>query len=259
MEKKSTIPGSSFDGVLKYTLSQTDWALIDSTKAFMHSLDELLGSDCEVVVHVWNPQRREIVIHSIINGHVTERKKNGPLITQDMEVFSNETISNEDVIDSYYTRTKNGKIIKSISTLLRNAEKEPIAIFCINVNLSAPMISWINRFSPSSGTRIANNGGTFPPFPILSISPTDNKPTPTKAANSGDSKETIPLLIDETLAQMTANTNISSSNIKKDMIEKLYLSGIFELKGAIEIVAGKLGLSRFTIYHYLREVKQRTS
>jgi predicted transcriptional regulator YheO len=236
---------------LKMDLSQEDWAIIHSTKFFMQSFDELLGAECEVVLHVYDEEKKDIIIHEITNGHVTGRKVGGPLVTQNMEVFSNKQILNKDIIDSYYTRTQDGKIIKSISSIIKNPKGEPIAIFCVNLNLSAPMITWLNKMAPNAlSPNSASNWERAQPNPLLG-----NPITAPKQTTEDSSRNQITTLIDKTIEEMATKTNIGSSNIKKDIIALLLEAGIFELKGAIEVVAEKIGLSRFTVYHYLREIK----
>ena len=40
------------------------------------------------------------------------------------------------------------------------------------------------------------------------------------------------------------------------IIAELAEKGVFDIKGAIDIVAGEMGISKYTIYHYIREIKK---
>lgn len=247
---KSVDSGSSKkEYYLKPKLTDSDRAILHGISAIMPALDEFFGSECEVVLHTYNDATDDISIIKIINGHVTGRKKGGPLITQNMEVFSNETIQNTDIIDSYYTRTHDGKIIKSVSSLVRNSENEPIGILCINVNLSAPLISWLHKLTPQVSSPSQNGSNSNQPQEF------EFSKRGEKKVELSDSKVDITSQINKIIADSTNSANIRSSNIKKDIISDLHDEGIFDLKGAIDVVAEKIGLSRFTVYHYLREIR----
>jgi predicted transcriptional regulator YheO len=59
------------------------------------------------------------------------------------------------------------------------------------------------------------------------------------------------------MTQFAKTKGVSASEKNRMIIAGLARKGIFDIKGAIDIVAKEIGVSKYTIYHYLREVKNR--
>jgi predicted transcriptional regulator YheO len=57
----------------------------------------------------------------------------------------------------------------------------------------------------------------------------------------------------ETITSISSHTNIPNHEKNKTIVCELIKKGIFEIRGAIDIVARELSLSRYTIYNYIRE------
>jgi predicted transcriptional regulator YheO len=72
---------------------------------------------------------------------------------------------------------------------------------------------------------------------------------------SDDIQTTIQAIIAETVYQMGDEGPIMTRDDKVDLIARLYDKGIFQVKKAVPILADQLGLSRATVYNYLREAR----
>ena len=51
---------------------------------------------------------------------------------------------------------------------------------------------------------------------------------------------------------------LPSSDKDKRIVKALYPKGIFDTRGAIDVIAKQTGVSKYTIYNYLREAKVET-
>jgi predicted transcriptional regulator YheO len=56
-------------------------------------------------------------------------------------------------------------------------------------------------------------------------------------------------------SKISPMTGMSPVEKGRRIIQKLHELGIFEIKSAVDIVASELGVSKYTIYNYLREAK----
>lgn len=94
------------------------------------------GSNCEVVVHEISENSTFRSITTIENGHVTGRKLgDGPSQVVLEQLGKGDTCPEDHLC--YLTRTPDGKLLKSSSIYIRDAEGKVAAIFCINFDISA--------------------------------------------------------------------------------------------------------------------------
>ncbi len=109
---------------------------LDRLKQLAKGLAATFGSNCEIVIHEVSERSAKSSILAIENGHVTGRKVgDGPshVVLEQLGKPKNDA---EDQL-CYLTRTPDGKILKSSSMYIRDAEGNICAIFCINYDISA--------------------------------------------------------------------------------------------------------------------------
>ena len=109
---------------------------LERLKQLAKGLAATFGSNCEIVIHEVSERSAESSILAIENGHVTGRKVgDGPshVVLEQLGKPKNDA---EDQL-CYLTRTPDGKIQKSSSMYIRDAEGNICAIFCINYDISA--------------------------------------------------------------------------------------------------------------------------
>ena len=213
-------------------LNERDKATLHALEVIVEGVAEAFGTNCEVVLH-----SLEDLSHSCIkiqHGHVTGRSVGSPLTDLGIEIVNKADSLDKDVVGSYYSTLDDGRILKSVTMLVRNAQGKPIGCMCINIDLSVPFVELIRGFLPP--------GGESP---------------------SGTMVEHFPLAVDDlvrrTLEIVMTDVNkqreISPSEKNKMIVEGLYKKGMFNVKGVIDIVAKKMGISRYTVYNYIREAK----
>ena len=57
--------------------------------------------------------------------------------------------------------------------------------------------------------------------------------------------------------QISSDVSIPNHEKNKYIVFGLQENGIFDIKGSVKLVAEELHLSKFTIYSYIRELKER--
>lgn len=202
-----------------------------------------LRQAADTIVSIF-PHTMEIVVHDLsqpqksihyIAGNVTKRKVGGPLTDFAIKILHQEGKEIENKYN-YKTMTNEGKTLKSSTSFIRNSKGEVIAGFCVNFDV----------------TEILNIGSIIEMF------------TATASLSHGaEHEETFAVSIDETIQALfqQAIAKIGKQPIYMNMEEKIALvgelesSGVFQLKGGIDHVAQLLGVTKYTIYNYLKKIK----
>ncbi len=188
------------------------------------------GTYCEVLVHSLDDPVNSII--EIFNGHVTGREKGGPITDFALSLLEKRNLE-EDVYGPYYSSTADGKRLKSTTTVIRNENGETIGFLCINLDISAPLDDYMKEFLPdSAGVQTVNEH-----YPLTAKDLVDNA-------------------FKTALDSVHGRTGISPTQKNKMVVEDLYQRGIFHVKNGVDLVAELLGVSRYTVYNYIREVKQ---
>jgi predicted transcriptional regulator YheO len=222
----------NIEGIIK--LSKRDKAILRAFEPIVEGIAKMFGSNCEVVLHSLEDLQHSII--KIENGHVTGRKVGFPLTDFAIEMLKDKSLLKSGSTDIYYNKTKDGKTLRSISIIIRNDEEKPIGFLCINLNLSSSLISLIKDFSLSSNMSINE-----PEHFVSSV------------------QELINIATDKAISKINGEKDIPNSDKNKLIVFELYNKGIFNIKSAVDIVAQKIGVSRYTVYNYIREAKIKLS
>jgi predicted transcriptional regulator YheO len=150
-----------------------------------------------------------------------------------MKILQDSAHTERDVTGCYYSKTADGKLLRSMTITIRNEAKWPIGMMCVNMNMSAPLIDVLNVFN---GTE-KQEGGESPENFVASLD------------------DLIKTTLRETITSISSHPDIPNHEKNKTIVYELIKKGIFEIRGAIDIVARELSLSRYTIYNYIRENK----
>ena len=89
--------------------------LIASFEPAVDALSALFGSSCEVVLHAFDNLHASVV--KIANGHITGRQEGAPVTDFALTKLQSDAGSQW---SSYFTRTKEGKVMKSSSITIKN-------------------------------------------------------------------------------------------------------------------------------------------
>ena len=187
------------------------------------------GKGCEVVVHSLEDLGKSIV--KIVNGEVTGRVLGAPITDLGLKVATNAVGSEDNVVGPYFSMTKAGKPLKSVTMVIRNDEGAPIGFLCINFDLSMPLNQFIKDFFPSAAEAPA--GDNFAP----------------------DVGELVAQAVADELEAVSRVTGVSPTEKNRRIVANLEQRSIFDIKGSVELVAGELGVTKHTIYKYLREMR----
>ncbi|GHV63537.1 hypothetical protein AGMMS49587_13890 [Spirochaetia bacterium] len=215
------------------SITVKDRQLLDSVKPIVDGIAAFLGENCEVVLHSFESLDCS-VIH-IANSHVTGRSLGSPITDLGMKILRESTETSKNVTDCYYSKTTDGKTLRSITIMIRNPSDKPIGMICINLNMDVPLLSMINT---------------------LAVPQTENPVNPENFVANLD--ELIMTTLRETITTINGHHDIPNHGKNKIIVYELIKKGMFDIRGAIDIVARELSVSRYTIYNYIREHKSHS-
>jgi predicted transcriptional regulator YheO len=208
---------------------------LDKYKVIVEFLAEVLGENCEVVLHDVNDFENSII--AIENGHISGRKVNDSLTDLALNVLKDQEKLESDYLTNYTGKTYDGKELKS-STYFIKEQGEVKGMLCINIDVSKYIEAreLLNSFiGNNQNIEEKNNNQEFSEKFTSSIEELINSMIENSIGNSS-----IPP------ARMTADE-------KKEITNKLDDKGVFLLKNSVSKVAKKLHASEATIYRYLND------
>lgn len=227
--------------------------LIAVFTSVVEQLGQTLPKSYELVLHDLSRLPNSIVA---ISGEVTRRAVGDPATDLLLEQAASGTFRSR---LAYDTQTGDGRKLRSSTLIVEDVGGRPVAALCMNADLTL----W-DEFQRVTNKVAALNGA--PPFSVEGSTDADpvisaHEPErPASASSRGH--ESFVHDVDE-LASILIGTAIRASGVPVDLMQKqhkleivrdLKARGLFMLKDAVQLVAGELGVTRFTIYNYLNQL-----
>jgi predicted transcriptional regulator YheO len=203
--------------------------LLDFVSGLAGALGETFGKCCEIVVHDFNSPESSII--AISNGSLTGRKVGDTLDALGFQLLKTHPASD---LLNYRTKTKDGKELRSSSVFLRDEKGQIFGALCINVDVSGLLKAqaWIEEALGAASTTIDER---------FEHSVDEVLETLLQNAISSVGKE---------VAQMTREDKVA-------IVAYLEVKGAFLIRYSVERVADLLGMTKYTIYNYLDEIRSK--
>lgn len=196
-------------------------------------ISAMFGRNVEVAVHDLRKMDRSL-IH--LAGSVTGRKPGAPATDLLVKAVSSKEEAPRDMYN-YKTTARDGRSIKSSTMFIRNSDGRVIGAFCINLDT----------------TDYFNAAQALAPF-INSAVPHENE---IQESFSATAQETIESIFEQSLPEVGKQPASMSTPERIQLVELLEEQGVFQMKGAVKRVAELCGLSKFTIYNYLKLIREQ--
>lgn len=213
-------------------------AVINALRPVVPLLAAMAGPHLEVVLHDVNRPEHSVV--AIANGHISGRTVGSSVLEgpHDDKGFAVATRvvarggAVHSIVDSYETVTAGGRRLKSASAIFRDAEGIPFATLCLNADMSAFQAThaWLEQMLA----------------PLLA-------PAPAAPPAGGQQLDV--------LIQEIVGGSVPLASMKKEQkiqaVREMQRRGLFIVKGGVQRAADALQVSRYTIYNYMEEIRQR--
>lgn len=202
---------------------------MDALKQIAKGIAGHFGRSCEVVIHELSERSADNSIVAIENGHVSGRKVGDGPSHVVLEQLGQENNDAEDHI-GYLTRTPDGKILKSTSIYIRDANGKIGAILGINFDVSA-----LQMFENAL-------------HEIISPDTQEQKEPERITLNVADLLEDLIRQADELIGKPPA---LMTKEDKVRAIRYLSHSGALMITKSGDKIAKHFGISKYTLYSYL--------
>lgn len=204
--------------------------LLDFVSRLTDALGQTFGRSCEIVVHDFDSPESSII--AITNGNLTGRKVGDTLDSLGFQLLKTHPAS--DLIN-YRTKTKDGKELRSSSVFLRDEKGHIFGALCINVDVSGLLKAqeWIQEALGSAMTTIDE-----------------------RFERTVD--EVLETLIQNAISSVGKSPGNMTREEKVAIVAYLEAKGAFLIRYSVERVAELLGMTKYTIYNYLDEIRNKT-
>lgn len=209
----------------KYTPEQK--LLLEQIDRIAEGLGQTLAPFCEVVVHDLLDKKNAIrVIHNNLSG----RKPGDPATVLGLARIADPDYPQ--ILANYPNKFADGRQVKSTSIGIKDSTGNFIAALCLNIDLSI-----------FQGFR-----NVLDQFVTLSA---DGNLMPKESLDPA-SGERIRTIIDAFAARHSTTPRALKVGERKTLIQELKDSGCLELRKSIDMIADHLGISRASVYNYLK-------
>lgn len=191
------------------------------------------GQHCEVAVHDMADPNRSLV-H--IAGNVTGRSTGSPITNFGLKLLSLRD-KGEDV-HAYQTKFKDKSVVSS-TVCIKDTDNEIIGFLCINFDITklAQAQNAIMGYGLQHSDLFEEAGESLADLTVKTVEST----------------------INDVLAEMKKDPRIMTARERLQFIKRLDAHKFFSMKGAVVEVAAVLGVSRYTIYNYLKKAGARAT
>lgn len=203
--------------------------LLNFVSRLSDALGQTFGKFCEIVVHDFSSPESSII--AIANGSLTGRKVGDTLDALGFQLLKTHPASD---LLNYSTKTKEGKELRSSSIFLRDEKGHIFGALCINVDISGlrKAQEWIQEALGSASATIDE-----------------------RFEHSVD--EVLENLIQNAISSIGKKTAEMTREDKVAIVAYLEAKGAFLIRYSVERVAELLGMTKYTIYNYLDEIRKK--
>ena len=198
---------------------------LDNYRTIADAIATLFFPHAEVVLHDLRTQKVDYIANNISKRVIGDDAALEDMLSGEID---------ERTIGPYEKLNWDGQKIRSVSSVLRDATGTPIAVLCINLNISL--------FETAKQALDL----------FLSSSKLVQQPD---ALFRDDWQERINTFLHSWLRQRQLGLNLLTRDHKRELVEALHAEGAFKGKSAANYVANVLNMGRATVYKHLKEIK----
>lgn len=207
-------------------------------KAALQALGSVAPRNLEILLHdLDNPEHSVI---AIVNGHLSGRRVGSPILAAPEQDQGFKALMHagrtqdgcEPVVLPDYPTTLKGRTLRSATAIFRDSGGHPFASLCVNTDITGldAAMTFLQHFQPLGALADTH--------------------TPREAAD-------MTLLMSEIIQDSLQRSGRGRMNkqAKVEAVRVMQERGLFIVKGGVEKAADALGVTRYTIYNYLEQLR----
>jgi predicted transcriptional regulator YheO len=203
----------------------TEAVVFDQLELIASAVGKTLAPFCEVVIHdLTNPKHAIVAIHNNLSG----RKVGDPVTELGLARMADENYPQ--VIANYANQFKDGRKVKSTSIGIKNGSGKYVAALCLNIDLSffQGLQSAISQFVEID---VANQ---------------------VKETLDPVGSDAIRARIDQFAASLATTPRALRTTQRRALLQEIKSEGLLDVRRAMDTVAAYLGVSRASVYSYVK-------
>lgn len=193
---------------------------------FLEAVARLFHPRVEAVLHDLRSGKIAAIYNNLSRRAVGERSAISKFVGESVDDFP-------DVFEPYYKTNWDGRKFKCVSVTVRDDNGKPIGLACLNFDAS--LFEYI-------GKQLGE---------MLAVASKD-APNPIEQFTE-DWQGRVNECIDNYLKENHTTLKALTSEQKRAAINRLYAHGLFNYRKAAVYIGEQLGISRATVYNYLKE------
>ena len=199
--------------------------VLQNFRAIAHAIATVLLPHPAGVLHDLRTQKIDYIANNLSKRAIGDDSALEDMLSDDIREVN---------IGPYEKLNWDGQKIRSLSTVLRDHKGRPLAVLCINLNISL----------------FENAKAALDLF----LSPSKLIPQPDSLFRD-DWQERINTFLHAWLRERQLSLNLLTRDHKRELVLALHAEGAFKGKSASNYVANVLGMGRATVYKHLKELK----
>ncbi len=223
---------------LAATVARGSGELMAGLREIVPLLARVMGAHCEIVLHDFSKLPNSIVA---IGGSLTHREVGDPINSFALEKIR--AGANEDLIN-YRVELDDGRMLQSSTIFVREDDGTTLGCICVNLDMSHVALLRNAVSAVATALGVVDHEDIQPDRKV---------------------HETFPKTVDEVMAESVSEAirdvgvgpALMHKRHKVEVVRVLERRGLFLVRDAVDYVARELGVTRFTIYNYLNEVRER--
>jgi len=208
---------------------------LELLKLTVDSLAAVYGNDTEIALHDLTTQK---LVH-IVNGNITGRAIGYNVSTTVYRTIIS-MIGSDNVLVGYSTHSPKGKKLRASHILYRDEKKIPVALICINQDVSK--LEELRDYLDSQ---------------VRSTQVSEQKDVETDTIDENYIQKITQKIIMETI-EKSKPSSLEEKETKLDILRELEAKGVFAVKDAVPAICKTLSISQATLYNYLREIRSQS-
>ncbi|PAB57025.1 helix-turn-helix transcriptional regulator [Anaeromicrobium sediminis] len=210
---------------------------LKTLQSIAKTIAKQFGDKCEVVLHDFSNGYDNSIV-AIENGHITGRKIGSSITNtglENLKRIQDSKMNPKDGFHNYMTITKDGKTLRSSSSIITNDQGEVIGSLCINFDITDFILA-------------SNTMKQMIEF---------ETPTLQNEVFVNDVNELFDIYLKECIKHVGKPIALMQKEDKIKAISYLDQKGAFLITKSGKRVCEMFGISKYTLYNYLDEIRNQ--